>query len=387
MSEDIPRPDDSTVPSTVLSLDAEDFDDPSDALQARLARFGNAVHARLLDEGFTAQMTLPRAGSLRFTPPGSDVETLALGVDVNAFGIDVALRVPTVPITGRDYRNLSARMLDPESALVLGGALESLPDPFACGPAGEVRRIRAPLRTDTIREMLERAAATGVPFWVGVFLSRQAVLDNAQSIDEELEDAVSALTTVARLITWTDDNDFIRREPARARNRGHAAEARGGPGEAPLSGDTRGGSKDRDDRLSTKQLRDSIENEANELDEQDDGDLDALEASVRPPPVAEMPAMLRRNAVVMPPRRGVLRRNAQRIEVDASAAVERGSKVRVLSGPFRDRVGIVSDLDSRGRARVVLGLFSTVCETKDLIVAREGARPTLVSHRKLPGRT
>lgn len=387
MSEDVLRPDDSAGPEAVLSLDAEDFDDPSDALQARLARFGNAVHARLLDEGFTAQMTLPRAGSLRFTPPGSDLETLALGVDVNAFGIDVALRVPTVPTTGRDYRNLCARMLDPEGALVLGGALESLPDPFACGPAGEVRRIRAPLRTDTIREMLERAGTTGVPFWVGVFLSRQAVLEIAQSIDEELEDAVSALTTVARLITWTEDNDFIRRAPLRDRARGQATDARAKPGESPTSGDTRGGSKDRDDRLSTKQLRDSIENEANELEEQDD-DEGALEPSVRPPPVTEgKPMMLRRNAVVMPPRRGVLRRNAQRLEVDASATVERGSKVRVLSGPFRDRVGVVSDLDPRGRARVVLGLFSTVCETKDLIVAREGARPMLVSHRKVPGRT
>ncbi|MFO0662751.1 MAG: KOW motif-containing protein [Polyangiaceae bacterium] len=382
MSEDIPRPDEGTVPSTVLSLAAEDFDDPSDALQARLARFGNAVHARLLDEGFTAQMTLPRAGSLRFTPPGSDLETMALGIDVNAFGIDVALRVPTVPTTGRDYRNVCARMLDAEGALVLGGALESLPDPFACGPAGEVRRIRAPLRTDTIRDMLERAGATGVPFWVGVFLSRQAVLENVHSIDEELEDAIAALTTVARLITWSEENDFIRLRPARDRSRGQLTESWSKPNEAPASGgsDSRStGSKDRDDRLSTKQLRESIENEFDD----DDGDL---EPSVRPPPVTDAPPLLKRNAIVFP-RRGVLRRNAQRIEVDAAATVERGSRVRVLSGPFRDRVGVVSDLDPRGRARVVLGLFSTVCDTKDLIVAREGARPMLVSHRKPPGRS
>jgi transcription antitermination factor NusG len=64
--------------------------------------------------------------------------------------------------------------------------------------------------------------------------------------------------------------------------------------------------------------------------------------------------------------------------------IEKGVKVRVLSGPFADKVGVVGELDGRGAARVLLGLLSTRIEVANLEMVVEGReRPALQSsHRK-----
>jgi hypothetical protein len=58
--------------------------------------------------------------------------------------------------------------------------------------------------------------------------------------------------------------------------------------------------------------------------------------------------------------------------------------VRVLRGPFGDKVGVVSELDGRGGARVLLGLLSTRLDLGDLEPVPEAReRPALTSsHRK-----
>ena len=71
-------------------------------------------------------------------------------------------------------------------------------------------------------------------------------------------------------------------------------------------------------------------------------------------------------------------------EVDPSAPVEKGTRVRVLAGPFVGKVGVVQELDGKGGARVMLGLLATRLDVKDLIASAEGReRPGLsTSHRK-----
>jgi hypothetical protein len=65
--------------------------------------------------------------------------------------------------------------------------------------------------------------------------------------------------------------------------------------------------------------------------------------------------------------------------------VEKGVKVRVRSGPFVDKVGIVGELDGRGGARVLLGLLSTRLEVADLEPVAEGReRPALQSSHRRP---
>ena len=64
--------------------------------------------------------------------------------------------------------------------------------------------------------------------------------------------------------------------------------------------------------------------------------------------------------------------------------LEKGVRVRVLGGPFTGRVGVISELDGKGGARVTLGLLSAwVPSTISELSARRRVRPALKSsHRK-----
>jgi hypothetical protein len=67
----------------------------------------------------------------------------------------------------------------------------------------------------------------------------------------------------------------------------------------------------------------------------------------------------------------------------AIPSLERGARVRVLAGPFAGKVGVVKDVDGRGRAQVMLGLLATRIDVRDLSTSNAGRRPTLgSSHRK-----
>jgi hypothetical protein len=62
-----------------------------------------------------------------------------------------------------------------------------------------------------------------------------------------------------------------------------------------------------------------------------------------------------------------------------------GAKVRVLGGPFAGRVGVISELDGKGGARVTLGLLSARVLLENLRSAHEVVRPSLKSsHRRPP---
>jgi transcription antitermination factor NusG len=72
-------------------------------------------------------------------------------------------------------------------------------------------------------------------------------------------------------------------------------------------------------------------------------------------------------------------------EVDPSVPIEKGTRVRVLDGPFVGKIGVVQDLDGKGGARVMLGLLATRLDVKDLIAAAEGReRPALASSHRRP---
>jgi hypothetical protein len=56
----------------------------------------------------------------------------------------------------------------------------------------------------------------------------------------------------------------------------------------------------------------------------------------------------------------------------------------VLKGPFSGKVGLVSELDGKGGARVMLGLLAVRLNVENLMAMVEGGRrPVLsTSHRK-----
>jgi hypothetical protein len=65
--------------------------------------------------------------------------------------------------------------------------------------------------------------------------------------------------------------------------------------------------------------------------------------------------------------------------------MEKGVKVRVRSGPFADKVGVIGELDGRGGARVLLGLLSTRLDVADLeAVVENRERPALQSSHRRP---
>jgi len=68
-----------------------------------------------------------------------------------------------------------------------------------------------------------------------------------------------------------------------------------------------------------------------------------------------------------------------------SPMLEKGDKVRVLGGPFAGRVGVISELDGKGGARVTLGLLSARVPLHDLGPAGEAkGRPAFQSsHRRM----
>lgn len=62
--------------------------------------------------------------------------------------------------------------------------------------------------------------------------------------------------------------------------------------------------------------------------------------------------------------------------------METGARVRVLAGPFLGKVGVVTELDGRGGARVQLGLLTQRFDLVDLEPAAGRSRPALpTSHR------
>jgi hypothetical protein len=66
------------------------------------------------------------------------------------------------------------------------------------------------------------------------------------------------------------------------------------------------------------------------------------------------------------------------------AVLEVGVKVRVLGGPFAGRVGIISELDGKGGARVALGLLSARVLLENLRPAPDAGRPALRSSHRRP---
>jgi hypothetical protein len=267
-----------------------------------------------------------------------------------------------------DLKNLRARLMDPALTLELVSALEALPEQFTIGLAGtESGRAPASRATsDSLRELLALAGAEGKGLWLGWTVPRDVAVAHSELLDEQLQDALAALGTIQKLVAWAADNDLFdlgrdrgsRPDPEPERETAtHAAAARR-PRRERESGETR-----------------EISRESEPTTEE-------------PPPVAvtepPRPARHPHEARAVP---RILSRKPLVTEVDPNVVVEKGTRVQVLAGPFRGKIGIVQELEPGGVARVMLGLLATHVDTKDLIAAAEGKdRPALASsHRKPSG--
>jgi transcription antitermination factor NusG len=319
------------------------------------------------------------AASLGDPSPHPRHAFLALRVDAQKVEVSVELH----PDAWVDCRNLRALLGDPARTLALTSALEALPDQFTLGLAGETERTPAAgVTSDSIRALALRSEQDAKSLWIGWTIPRDVAVTHAELLVDQLEDAIVALGPIAKIIAWAPDNDLIdlgsEVEAAKAdRARAHEEAER--------------------DRAQWQARRERVEQEQRERGRE----RAARVSDGTPAPSAartEPEESARREAAAGEPRRHeplarprplprVLPRRPLVTEVDPTAPIEKGTRVQVLAGPFRGKVGVVQELDGKGVARVMLGLLATRVEVTDLMAAAEGKeRPALASsHRKPMG--
>jgi hypothetical protein len=274
-----------------------------------------------------------------------DAERIEVGLEVQPSG----------------FATLRTLLADPERSIALLGALDALPDQFALG-SYESRAAWPRGSADEVRNVVGRVESAEQPLWLGWSVPRELAIAHADSLDEQMQDALVALGPVFSML---DANararvDIkLRRPRARAPRREH----RDGIDDERV---TKPRSRGHDPRHDP-------EREAIEPEPEPDLDREAATRAVRGSRSAPAGQAGRRGAL---PR------------IDPRAPVDRGTLVRVLDGPFSGKVGVVQELDGKGGARVLLGLLAVRVAVKDVAACSKGReRPLLSSsHRKLPAR-
>ena len=334
---------------------------------------------------------------------------LALRLDAHA--VEVCLAVPAQARV--DLDNLRARLdAGGESALApeLIRALVALPEEFTIGAGAEgaaERRPSSAASPEALREQLTRASAEPIPLWIGWRVARETALSHAEILGEQLEDALVALAPVYRLIAWSRENDRValdRRlegaelERARAHAEAHAEterwrveqeESRRRSQEQALArADEARRSpaipSSRRPSLSTLFSGKSSASPPSSQHPRHEPPVSrpAPRVEIVEPAPASAPTSAPVSAPVPLPERAPATHSPSRL---AASTIEKGAKVRVRSGPFIDKIGVVGELDSRGGARVLLGLLSTRLELHELELAVENReRPAMQSSHRRP---
>ena len=304
-----------------------------------------------------------------------------LALTIDAVHVEVSLEI--APDAEADVRNLRARIADPTRLLELTTLLETLPEEFAIGVIGVPHFPRAIAATaDDVRALLDDSQRNGRALWIGWSIKREIALQHSNELDDQLSDALVALAHVFKLIAWAPDNDFVlagrrgawragraRNEERRERGREERRKRRS-VRKNPVR--TEGSRREREDAR-----RVSKEGESGPVSKGD-------RVEEAPKEGAAGRALPARRPVLSTTMRGRGARALLVTEVDPKAPIEKGTQVRVLAGPFANKIGVVQEIDPKGRARVRLGLLAATLPLRDLVASIEGARPRLASSHRRP---
>ncbi len=300
-----------------------------------------------------------------------------------------------------DFETLHARLADPDRAAGIVQAIEALPEQFELGLEGEPKQPCSPISRDLIAPLLARSATEGRALWIGWSVAREVAIEHSALLDEQLQDALIALAPVYQHIAWSSADD-----PAQVQAR--LAEMRE---ELTKAAAERAAELERQRAETLRQRRETTQQSRERTRERIDyaaaprvrpslgnlfkPDLPADTRAGAPPsaPRAQGPGSHReppRSSRSQPSeiRAAPQPRSAERFAPlrfdDSSEPVDKGTRVRVLAGPFAGKVGVVSEIDTRGMARVLLGLLSTrVAVTQLSAVVEAKDRPALhASHRR-----
>jgi hypothetical protein len=353
---------------------------------------------------------------------------LALRLDASTVEVCFAVH----PEAQVDVDNLRARLADREGSLTgeLLGALRALPEEFTLGVAADDRVAASAATPDLLGSMIERAAAGQVPLWVGWSVQRNTAVEHSELLDDQLEDAIVALAPLYRLVAWSRENDHIAldrriQSAEEDRARAHAAvEAETSRWRADQA-EARRRSTEEAQARAEEQRRASPALDARRGDGPRRPALDGLfgalparaasaprplapppgkkgstpppakpgsappakpgsappvkRSSAPPPPAPEVSVLAEPRPALVPALEGAAP------VADKPGVLDKGARVRVRSGAFVDKVGVIGELDGKGSARVLLGLLSTRLDLADLepVVEGRAERPALQSsHRK-----
>ncbi|MBX3212818.1 MAG: hypothetical protein KF850_12340 [Labilithrix sp.] len=376
------------------------------ALSPRLAELGIAVEVVVPDEveqhlssgaprAIAQRVVFVRDAYARSFVPRTEPELdplrshayLALTID----SVHVAVSLEVCPEAEADVKNTRARIADPTALLELTSLLESMPDEFAIGVIGVPSFPRAQAASaEDIRALLDDSQRNRRPLWMGWSVKREIALVHAEELDELLADALVALGHVYKLVAWAPDNDLIaatrrgawrarrasRLEERRERGREERRKRRKGVRKGPVRKE--GSRRERED---ARRVLSTAEREAAPKERAARGEREADAERAKTDAGAVR---------LVPPRRPILPTSLRArgapagADVDPSLPVEKGAKVRVLAGPFANRLGIVQELAPHDRARVRLGLLVATIDLKDLAASSDGARPMLGSSHRRP---
>jgi hypothetical protein len=372
-----------------------------------------------------------RSISAEIDDPSPYTRHAFLAFRIDASTVDVCFAVH--PDAKVDIDNLRARLAP--AGDVGGGdggslaeellrALRALPEEFAVGVRAEDRIACNAATSEAILDMLARAAAGQTPLWIGWSIPRATAIAHSELLDEQLEDAIVALAPIYRLVAWSRENDHIaldrriegleqerarthaeavaqsekwQAEQAAARERSRMeakprtileeAPRRQGP---PFRGAPQGRKPSLDNLFKPQGARgggDDGGRKPREPRVEADGSPDVAQAThsahsaqqtLKADHAGKGSAAPQDDAGSAP------FTTSPGGSQTSSGIIEKGARVRVRTGAFADKVGIVGELDGRGGARVLLGLLSTRLDVSDLEAVPEGReRPALQSsHRK-----
>jgi hypothetical protein len=397
------------------------------ALRERIEVWARGVSPRLAQLGISAEVVVPdeveqhlssraprsiaqrvvfvrdafaRSSVPRTEPEHDPLRSHAyLALTIDSVHVEVSLEV--CPEAEADVKNLRARIADPTRLLELTTLLETLPEEFAFGVIGVPHFPRVKEATaDEVRALLDDSQRNRRPLWIGWSVKREVALAHSTELEEQLADAIVALAHAYKLLAWAPDNDLVGGGRKAGFRAGRVTWAARALADKRIDDERRERREER--RKRRRSRKGAVRIEGTRREREDARRIVPHKVREAPPQSKRSPSEesdapqkspLAMRASAPPARRPILpttlRARGARIqhatpEVDRSGTIEKGTRVRVLAGPFADKIGIVQELDGKGRARVRLGLLGATLDLKDLVASGEGSRPMLASSHRRP---
>jgi hypothetical protein len=314
------------------------------ALLPRAGR-GNVAKGR----GASLLLTIDRVEvevCLELQPAGAAAQTLRAMVELDA--PPAALDTPTLDA----LMDALARLPEQFEARI-GGAPVAIDD----GDGGKVETFVSAMDRDMVRALAARLGPEGEPLRIGWRLPREVALEHAALLDEQLADALLSLAPLFRLLAGA-------RAPAQ----------RAGSPTVRLSRSGRSSIPELKARATLSPGRPSLDPRerialAIAAAKARTGNAPSLRVSGRTATLARPPRIIIPSSIGV----GSSFASGRRRALGASETLIRGTRVRVLAGPFEGKEGVVQELDGKGGARVLLGLLATRLELVDLQPASRSA--------------